>query len=110
MTRKEFFKRLGIGVAVTIIAPKVIKVSSYESKYIAGADPYKTTGGIWPHLTEKARLAKYPLTYAECYRPDEVIKIYRQQGISLNDIIQTPHDGQYVVMNADGEYFYAYKK
>jgi hypothetical protein len=110
MTRKEFFNRLGIGVAVTIIAPKVIKVSSYESKYIAGADPYKTTGGIWPHLTEKARLAKYPLTPAESYRANEVIKIHKLHGITLNDIIQTPRDGQYVVMNADGEYFYAYKR
>lgn len=72
MTRKEFFKKLGIGVAAIVVAPKVIAEASPKGNIVRiPIDPK------W----DLSRLrALYPLTIRECYPPEEIVRIYRQNG------------------------------
>ena len=47
MTRKEFFKKLGIGVAAIVVAPKTLIPSQKE---------VLTTGGVIPHIVRPGKL------------------------------------------------------
>jgi len=80
MTRKEFFKKLGIGVAAIVVAPKVIAETKPNNTIIwdeAAIMPKKFDSiGLW--IPEKKGV-KYPLTYAECYKmPDTYLDLVRK--------------------------------
>ena len=47
MNRKEFFKKLGIGVAVVVVAPKVL---------VPSQKAVLTTGGVIPHIARQGKL------------------------------------------------------
>ena len=80
MNRKTFFKKLFLGAAAVVVAPKVIAEATKPFKrtggvipFIAGADPYKMDSKV--HITD---IRKYPLTYRECLSPEEILRIRKQ--------------------------------
>lgn len=65
MKRSDFLKKLGIGLGVAVVAPRVLADKTVEvdtSRYIIGIDPYKDDAPL-----QRRDLKKYPLTYDECY-------------------------------------------
>ena len=86
MNRKEFFKKLGIGVAAIVVAPKIL---------IPSQKAVLTTGGVIPYIANES-LRKYPMRYDECYKmpdiyPDLVRKyqhIYDESWMRLYEALE----------------------
>lgn len=70
MNRSEFLKKLGIGIGVAMVAPKVL---AEETPLVINDDvgkvaDYSTKGWWKPALDKLHSDPHYPLTYDECFR------------------------------------------
>ncbi len=69
MNRKSFLKKLGIGVAAIIVAPKVIAEISIPSNHTEGIIPFMLrTQGVIPHLARQGGKRYYGVIVAKSRR------------------------------------------
>jgi len=85
MKRLDFLKRLGIGAAAIVVAPKVLaEMPAKEEAVKETAKEYhlrhcQQAYDKWQREAIRGK-TPYPMLPNDCYSPEEIIKIWRQTG------------------------------
>lgn len=95
MNRKTFFKKLFLGAAAVVVAPKILAPEKkFTIRYIDPAKiitPYKRTGGVIPFIVGadpyKMDSKVHITDIRKCYPPVKIRELYKyHQGESFFDL------------------------